>query len=67
MPFDLTDDDDGDMCRFIEQVLRSYASRGMSLRQAQADLAYAMVVAAVGDEAEFKKYIRLPPEERAQV
>jgi hypothetical protein len=65
MSFDLTEDDDADMCRYIEQVLEKFADGEMSLREAQADPAHAMVVAAVDDEAAFKKYIRLPPAERA--
>jgi hypothetical protein len=67
MSFDLTDDDDGDMHRYLEQVLEGYASGTMSLRTAQSDLAYAMVAAAVDDAPAFKRYIRLSPEERARV
>jgi hypothetical protein len=65
MSFDLTDDDDANLCRYIEQVLESYAHGETGLHEAQQDLAHAMVVAAVDDEAAFKKYIRLPPAERA--
>jgi hypothetical protein len=67
MSFDLTDDDDDDMCRYIEEVLESYADGKTTLREAQQDLAHAMVTAAVDDEPAFKRYIRLPPEERALV
>jgi hypothetical protein len=67
MSFDLTDEDDGHMHRYIEQVLQGYASGGMSLRAAQSDLAYALVSAAVDDAPAFKRYIRLSPEERARV
>jgi hypothetical protein len=63
--FDLTDDDDTEMCRYIDQVLESFANGGVSLHEAQQDLACAMVVAAIDDAAAFKKYIRLSPAERA--
>ena len=67
MPFTLTDNDDGDICWYIEQVLKSYAAGEMSLRDAEEDLAHAMILAAVREEVAFKRYIRLTPAERAQV
>jgi hypothetical protein len=67
MSFDLSADDDAEMGRYIEQVLKSYAGGETTLHEAQQDLAHAMVDAAVDDEAAFKKYIRLPGAERALV
>jgi hypothetical protein len=67
MSFDLSANDDADMCRYIEQVLKSYAGGDTTLHEAQQDLAHAMVDAAIDDEVAFKKYIRLPVAERALV
>lgn len=66
MAFALTDEDDTALCRYVRDVLEAYSRGEVSLNAAEGDLASAAVLAAVDDEAGFKRHIRLTAEERAR-
>ena len=60
----LSDADHASMVEYLNAVLDGYKSGKISLAEARIDLAHAMVAAALGNEAEFKAYIRIPPDEK---